>query len=172
MGHPENLTDPSHEELFTKGIHRAHYANLKEAKRTASETDAYFFHPNELKELFEDKGVRTLTLATCQGLSSFLYEATNTLYKDREKWRRWLEILLKTCTDPCIIGSGNHLLYVGRKEEKARSPYTYRSEQGLCGRTATPAPKNSDLIEQILLAKRLHWLFLRETLLSANFRLD
>jgi len=113
--HPEELTDPSHEELLTKGIHRAHYRNLKEAKRSASETDTYFFHPNELKELFESKGVQTLTLATCQGLSSHLVEATNTLYNDKEKWSRWLKILLRTCTDPCIIGLGNHLLYVGRK---------------------------------------------------------
>jgi len=120
LGHPENLIDPSHEELFTRGIHRAHYRHLKETKRSASETDAYFFHPNELKELFGNKGVQTLTLATCQGLSSYLYEATNTLYKDREKWKRWLRILLQTCTDPCIIGSGNHLLYVGQKENSTK----------------------------------------------------
>jgi len=114
--HPEDLTDPSHEELFTRGIHRAHYRHLKEAKRSASETDAYFFHPNELKELFENKGLRTLALATCEGLSTHLPEATNTLYKDKEKWGQWLKILLQTCTDPCIIGLGNHLLYVGRKK--------------------------------------------------------
>lgn len=106
--HPEDLTDSFHEEMFTRGIHRAH-------TRFGAFPDAYFFLPNELKELFEDKGVQTLTSATCEGLSSHLEEATNLLYKDKEKWRRWLKILLQTCTDPSIIGIGNHLLYVGRK---------------------------------------------------------
>lgn len=106
--HPENLTESLHDELFTRGIHRVH-------TRFGAFTDAYFFLPNDLKELFESKGVQTLTLATCEGLSAHLEEATNMLYKDREKWRRWLKILLQTCTDPSIIGTGNHLLYVGRK---------------------------------------------------------
>jgi len=132
--HPEDLTDPSHEELFTRGIHRAHYRHLKEAKRSASETDAYFFHPKELKELFENKGVQTLTFATCQGLSSHLIEATNTLYKDSEKWSRWLRILLQTCTDPCLIGLGNHFLYVGRKKT-ARSPRRQKSQRRLSIKT-------------------------------------
>jgi len=118
FGHQDDLTDTFHKELFTRGIHRSHYGQLKEAKRSAGETDAYFFHPSELKELFEKIGVKTLTLANCQGLSSFQYDATNTLYKDKEKWSRWLVILLQTCADPYIIGDGNHLLYVGRKEKK------------------------------------------------------
>jgi SAM-dependent methyltransferase len=110
---PENLTDPFHEEMFTRGVHRAHYRHPKEEK--AGFTDAYFFLPNELRELFESKGVKTITMATCEGLSSNLQEATNRLYEDKQKWARWLEILLQTCTDPCIIGLGDHLLYIGKK---------------------------------------------------------
>lgn len=111
---PEVLTDPSHEETFTRGIHRAHYRHPKEAN--AGFTDAYFFRPNELGELFENNGVQTLTMATCEGLSSHLQEATDKLYKDKERWGRWLKILLQTCTDPCIIGLGEHFLYVGEKK--------------------------------------------------------
>lgn len=112
---PEELTDPSHEEMFTRGIHRAHYNLLLSRNVGAGFTDAYFFLPNELRELFESKGVQTLTMATCQGLSSHLKEATNKLYQDKEKWRRWLKILLQTCIDPCIIGLGEHFLYIGKK---------------------------------------------------------
>jgi len=114
----ENLTDSSHEEMFTRGIHRAHFRHPEAFRRTAGFTDAYFFLPNEIKELFENKGVQTLTLASCEGLSSDLEEATNMLYKDREKWRQWLKILLQTCTDPYIIGLGSHLVYVGRKKTR------------------------------------------------------
>jgi ubiquinone/menaquinone biosynthesis C-methylase UbiE len=112
----ENLTDSSHEKMFTTGMHRAHYRHPKAFRRTGGFTDAYFFHPDELRELFENLGVQTLTLASCEGLSSDLEEDTNRLYKERKNWRRWLEILLQACTDPCITGLGTHLLYVGRKK--------------------------------------------------------
>jgi SAM-dependent methyltransferase len=112
----ENLNDSSHKEMFTTGIHRAHYHHPKAFRRTGGFTDAYFFLPNELKELFERNGVQTLALATCQGLSSDLEEDTNTLYRDKKSWKRWLDMLLQTCTDPCIVGLGNHTLYVGRKK--------------------------------------------------------
>jgi len=111
----ENLTDSSHKEMFTEGIHRAHFPHPKGYRRTGGFTDAYFFLPNEVKELFENMEVQTLTLATCEGLSSDLEDATNILYKDRKNWGQWLEILFQTCTDPCMLGLGTHLLYVGRK---------------------------------------------------------
>jgi 2-polyprenyl-3-methyl-5-hydroxy-6-metoxy-1,4-benzoquinol methylase len=111
---PELLVDPSHKETFTKGIHRAHYLHPREPH--GGFTDAYFFHPTELRELFETKGVETLEMATCEGLSSHLQEATNRVYDDKEKWRRWLKLIYQTCNDPAIIGTGEHLLYVGRKK--------------------------------------------------------
>jgi 2-polyprenyl-3-methyl-5-hydroxy-6-metoxy-1,4-benzoquinol methylase len=111
---PELLIDPSHKETFTRGIHRAHYLHPREPH--GGFTDAYFYLPNELRELFEGKGVATLDMATCEGLSSHLQEATNSIYKDKEKWARWLEIINQTCNDPMILGVGEHLLYVGRKK--------------------------------------------------------
>jgi SAM-dependent methyltransferase len=111
----ENLSDSSRKEMFATGVHRAHYQHPRAFRRTSGFTDAYFFFPDEMKEMFESKRVQTLTLATCQGLSSDLEEDTNMLYKNRRNWRQWLEIHLRTCTDPCILGFGNNLLYVGRK---------------------------------------------------------
>ena len=112
---PEELIDPSHSEIFTKGIYRAHFRLLLSRSIGTAFTDTYFFIPNELKDLIESKGVQTMTVATCQGLSSNLKEATNKLYQDQEKWKVWWKILLKTCTDPCITGLGEHFLYVGKK---------------------------------------------------------
>jgi len=108
------LTDPSHQELISEGVHHAHYCHPLEPD--GGFTDAYFFLPNELRELFEKKGVQTLDMATCEGLSSHLQEQTKAIYNDSAKWNRWLEILLRTCTDPNILGLGEHLLYVGRKK--------------------------------------------------------
>jgi ubiquinone/menaquinone biosynthesis C-methylase UbiE len=109
---PEELIDPTHEKLFSEGIH---LARTHPHDSGNGFTDAYFFHPRELKELFERKGVKTLDMATYEGLSSHLQEETNKIYNDPAKWKRWMEIILKTCNDPCILGLGEHLLYVGRK---------------------------------------------------------
>lgn len=108
------LTDPTHEELISKVLHHAHYRHPLEPE--GGFTDAYFFVPNEVRELFEKNGVQTLDMATCEGLSSHLQEQTNAIYNDPARWNRWLEILLQTCTDPCILGLGEHLLYVGRRK--------------------------------------------------------
>jgi S-adenosylmethionine-dependent methyltransferase len=117
----ENFTDASHRKMFATGIHRAHYQHPKAFRRTNGFTDAYFFFPNEIKELFEKRGVQTITLATCQGLSSDLIEDTNALNKDKKQWRLWLSTILQTCTDPHIIGLGPSLLYIGRKiDQKGR----------------------------------------------------
>jgi ubiquinone/menaquinone biosynthesis C-methylase UbiE len=106
------LTEPSHEEMFTKGVHRWHRDRHKGAKGFP---DALFWHPRDLKELFEREGVKMLEMATCEGLSSHLQGSTNKLYRDKEKWARWKDLLLKTCTDPILLGMGEHFLYVGRK---------------------------------------------------------
>jgi len=108
------LTDPAHEETFSEGLHHAHYPHPLEPD--GGFTDAYFFLPYEVKELFERKEVQTLEMATCEGLSSHLQEETNAVYNDPAKWNRWLRIILQSCNDPCILGLGEHVLYVGRKK--------------------------------------------------------
>jgi len=110
----DELVDPSHEELLTSGVHRAHPSPHQGGKGFAT-VDAIFYHPNDLKELFEAKGTTTLEMATCEGLSSHLQAATNRLCSDKEKWAKWMGLLLKTCTDPIVLGMGEHFLYVGRK---------------------------------------------------------
>jgi len=50
-----------------------------------------------------------------EGLSSHHRKETNRLYKDQEKWKMWVEILLKTCTHPSVVGSSEHFLLVCRK---------------------------------------------------------
>ncbi len=109
---PYELTEPSHEELFISGVHRWH----KDPHRGAHGfPDAFFWHPKDLRTLFESRGVKTLEMATCEGLSSHLRGATNRLYRDKERWAKWVDLLLKTCTDPVLLGMGEHFLYVGRK---------------------------------------------------------
>jgi ubiquinone/menaquinone biosynthesis C-methylase UbiE len=78
-------------------------------------TAAHFFLPEELYALFDKKNVDILEMAGLEGLSSHHKDETNTLYKDQEKWEKWIEILLKTCTHPSVIGNSEHFLLVCRK---------------------------------------------------------
>jgi len=107
------LLAPSHRRMFSQGIHRAEWH--KDEPDYQGFPDAYFFLPPELKELFEKNGVETLEMATCEGLSSHLKEETNKIYEDSRKWKSWLTLILKTCTDPHILGLGEHFVYVGRR---------------------------------------------------------
>ncbi len=107
------LLASSHREMFSQGVHRAEWH--KDEPDYQGFPDAYFFLPPELKQLFEEHGVETLEMATCEGLSSHLKEETNKIYEDSKKWKFWLKLILKTCADPAILGLGEHFLYVGRK---------------------------------------------------------
>jgi ubiquinone/menaquinone biosynthesis C-methylase UbiE len=78
-------------------------------------TAAHWFMPQELCELLDKQSVEILEMAGLEGLSSHHRKETNRLYKDQEKWKMWIEILLKTCTHPSVVGSSEHFLLVCRK---------------------------------------------------------
>lgn len=107
------LLASSHKQMFSQGIHRVSWHRDEPDYRGFP--DAYFFRPAELQDLFERQGLVTLDMATCEGLSSHLKEETNKIHEDSKKWKFWLDLILRTCTDPAILGLGEHFLYVGRK---------------------------------------------------------
>jgi ubiquinone/menaquinone biosynthesis C-methylase UbiE len=78
-------------------------------------TAAHWFLPEELCGLFEKQGTEILEMAGLESLSSHHEKETNRLYKDQEKWKIWMEIMLKTCTHPSVVGSSEHFLLVCRK---------------------------------------------------------
>ena len=78
-------------------------------------TAAHWFLPGELRELFEAQDVEVLELAGLEGLSSHCPSETNELSKHRRRWQVWVEVLLKSCTHPAVVGSSEHFLLVGRK---------------------------------------------------------
>jgi ubiquinone/menaquinone biosynthesis C-methylase UbiE len=79
-------------------------------------TAAHWFLPEELRELFEAQRVEVLEMAGLEGLSSHHEKETNRLFKDREKWEMWVNVLMKTCTHPSVVGSAEHFLLVGRRQ--------------------------------------------------------
>ena len=74
----------------------------------------HFFRASELQQLAEACGLITLEMVGCEGLSTGLPEATNTVAADPAKWERWVELVLETATEPAIVDMAAHILYIGR----------------------------------------------------------
>ena len=91
-------------------------------------TAAHWFLPEELRRLFE-RNVQVLEMAGLEGLSSHLQKQTNRLYKDREKWSMWAEILLDTCTQPSAVGGAEHFLLVGKKKGQLHRYHVQRNKK-------------------------------------------
>jgi ubiquinone/menaquinone biosynthesis C-methylase UbiE len=78
-------------------------------------TATHWFLPEELRELLEKHGANVAEMAGLEGLSSHFEKETNRLFKDQQKWKIWMDIILKTCTYPSVVGSAEHFLAVGMK---------------------------------------------------------
>lgn len=79
-------------------------------------TAAHWFLPEELRELFEAQRVEVLEMAGLEGLSSHHGKEESRLFKDREKWEIRVDVLMKTCTHPLVVGSAEHFLLMGRRQ--------------------------------------------------------
>jgi len=77
---------------------------------------AHFFFPEELRQLFEDKGVKILEMVGLQGLSTHSQRQLNKLAKtDKKGWKNWIWAHYKLCTHPAVVGMSEHFLLICRK---------------------------------------------------------
>jgi ubiquinone/menaquinone biosynthesis C-methylase UbiE len=97
------LLDPSFEKLVQEG----------DATGPTKST-WHFFRADEIRQLAESHGLETVEMAGCQGLSAGVVEATNALAQDEAKWKVWVDLLLRTSTEPAVVDMAEHILYVGR----------------------------------------------------------
>jgi len=75
----------------------------------------HFFRAVEIRELAESCGLSTLLQAGGEGLSSAMPEATTAIADDVAKWQRWVEVVIDTSTEPAVVDTSGHMLYIGRK---------------------------------------------------------
>lgn len=73
----------------------------------------YFALVDEISPLHEEVGFRTLTLAGIEPAISADDESYNCLSGERR--RLWLDFLLKLSSEPGLIASSRHILYIGKK---------------------------------------------------------
>jgi hypothetical protein len=78
-------------------------------------TAAHWFLPEELTQLCEKHAVQVLDVAALEGLSSLHNKEVNRIAKDKRRWSVWIDVMLRTCNHPSIVGSSEHFLVVGRR---------------------------------------------------------
>lgn len=81
----------------------------------------HFYRADEIRLEAEAAGLVTLGMAGGKGLSSNLLEATNLLAQDEAKWKIWVNVILKTCQEPAVVDTSEHILWIGRKPTAAPS---------------------------------------------------
>lgn len=90
---------------------------LREGKGFANEgnfTDAYFIRPEEARAFMEGFGLRdgTLYATECLGAAS----EANLAALTEEQFLRWISLLASIAAEPAVLGSCEHLLYIGCKD--------------------------------------------------------
>jgi len=76
-------------------------------------TDIHVMHPSDISQLMEGFGVATLTLINCEGLVGGMDDRVNEA--QGHLWEKWLDLNWTYCTDPTLLGTADHLLYIGKK---------------------------------------------------------
>ncbi|MCT8140252.1 methyltransferase domain-containing protein [Anaerobacillus sp. CMMVII] len=89
------------------------YLENGENKEGKGFTTAYFINPNEAKEFMNSHGLQEVTFAGIENILGCKEKEINSL--DESEYRKWIEIGYRLSSDESLIGTSQHLLYIGRK---------------------------------------------------------
>jgi SAM-dependent methyltransferase len=79
-------------------------------------THGWGARPQEVAPFFEQHGLTTLALLAAEGIVVDMQQALFELAdSDPAAYRAAFDVILRTATDPSILGMATHLLYVGRR---------------------------------------------------------
>ena len=81
---------------------------------SGSFTDAYFIRPEEARSFMESFGLRegTLYATECLGATA----EANLAALTEDQFARWVSLLASFAAEPAVLGSCEHLLYIGCKD--------------------------------------------------------
>lgn len=82
-------------------------------------TDFFGFRPADLIPWMESQGLQTLEVLGLEGMVSLIEERVNQL--GGPAWESWVALNEEAGRDPSLWGQCQHLLYVGRMEERVPS---------------------------------------------------
>ena len=78
-------------------------------------TTSHFFRADELEQLIKSCGLKVTSIVGLEGLASAnqIYFAKN--FKNKDRWKHWLNMHYKTCEYPSVVDTSQHILIVARK---------------------------------------------------------
>lgn len=76
-------------------------------------TTAYFTNPNDAREFMNSCGLKQLTYAGIENILGYKEKEITSL--EESEYRKWIEIGYRLSFDENLIGTSQHLLYIGRK---------------------------------------------------------
>lgn len=76
-------------------------------------TDAYFIKPENIEVLFKGFKLETVRIMAAEGLGALREDIMKSF--SEEDFQEWMELLYKISDHNAILGSCEHLLYIGRK---------------------------------------------------------
>lgn len=89
------------------------YLQNGENKEGEGFTTAYFTNPNEAREFMANCGLKELTFGGIENILGFKEKEINLL--DKSEYEKWVDIGYRLSSDENLIGTSQHLLYIGRK---------------------------------------------------------
>lgn len=81
-------------------------------------TGAYYFNIEDIKPFMESHGFETLNLIGSENIGSVLTPEQWEYWRNRgdQEYKKLIDLLIKTATDPYVLGISSHLLYIGRRK--------------------------------------------------------
>jgi SAM-dependent methyltransferase len=80
-------------------------------------TDAYFARTGDIPGIYRELGVAQAEAFSCEGIAAFLDAQINGIVDNKRTWKKLLSLVIETSTEPSILGSGEHSVFVGKKRK-------------------------------------------------------
>lgn len=118
LGYRVALTDISARmlEVAKRKIAKESLQVLKDG-RYAREFPMKWFTPDELKDLFQANGLEVVRMISKTVLP---YKVNPRILRSDRNFRKLLELELRLCDEPCLLGRAGHLEIVGKKRKGGR----------------------------------------------------
>jgi ubiquinone/menaquinone biosynthesis C-methylase UbiE len=78
-------------------------------------TDAYFSNVHEVPKHYKKLGIELVESFACEVLAAYLYDKAEIIKKNEKAWNRFLNIIFENANKPELIGTSEHVVFIGRK---------------------------------------------------------
>ncbi len=75
----------------------------------------HFFTSKEMEEMFLKEDVRIIAKVGIRGLNIDKKTANMFAKKFPKAWKNWVEVSMQMCTDPVVVDTGSHMMFVIKK---------------------------------------------------------